>query len=118
MDVSRHSPRTPDVRSTGWVRGMSGIRPAMTHGFVPSVAVHPSVHPLPRDQSGSGWTERFLAVLDGHSAAVNNGVTRLNVSIPRRPATSEPAHRSLSRSEEHTSELQSLMRLSYARFCL
>src|SRR3546814_1553414 len=28
------------------------------------------------------------------------------------------AHRSASRSEEHTSELQSLMRLSYAVFCL
>src|SRR3546814_2036668 len=28
------------------------------------------------------------------------------------------AHRSSSRSEEHTSELQSLMRISYAVFCL
>src|SRR3546814_3895836 len=29
-----------------------------------------------------------------------------------------PAHRKLARSEEHTSELQSLMRISYAVFCL
>src|SRR3546814_4938585 len=29
-----------------------------------------------------------------------------------------PAHRHSSRSEEHTSELQSLMRISYAVFCL
>src|SRR3546814_1033639 len=41
---------------------------------------------------------------------------------PRRPARSRhspspPGHRR-SRSEEHTSELQSLMRISYAVFCL
>src|SRR3546814_3903808 len=29
-----------------------------------------------------------------------------------------PAHAELARSEEHTSELQSLMRISYAVFCL
>src|SRR3546814_9815432 len=29
-----------------------------------------------------------------------------------------PAHRRAARSEEHTSELQSLMRISYAVFCL
>src|SRR3546814_1191219 len=33
-------------------------------------------------------------------------------------ATSMPAGRWSSRSEEHTSELQSLMRISYAVFCL
>src|SRR3546814_9658051 len=33
-----------------------------------------------------------------------------------RPACNEPAN--FSRSEEHTSELQSLMRISYAVFCL
>src|SRR3546814_2501443 len=32
--------------------------------------------------------------------------------------TSHPVLRALSRSEEHTSELQSLMRISYAVFCL
>src|SRR3546814_3102946 len=34
------------------------------------------------------------------------------------PATNEPRTRSRTRSEEHTSELQSLMRISYAVFCL
>src|SRR3546814_9161935 len=34
------------------------------------------------------------------------------------PRTAHPAHLSSGRSEEHTSELQSLMRLSYAVFCL
>src|SRR3546814_9941270 len=35
-----------------------------------------------------------------------------------RPAGLEPATTGLERSEEHTSELQSLMRISYAVFCL
>src|SRR3546814_9413553 len=33
-------------------------------------------------------------------------------------ATTSRAHTALKRSEEHTSELQSLMRISYAVFCL
>src|SRR3546814_8618839 len=36
----------------------------------------------------------------------------------RRDGTTFPLEVSLSRSEEHTSELQSLMRISYAVFCL
>src|SRR3546814_2116698 len=36
----------------------------------------------------------------------------------RDPAGRQPLPRRLSRSEEHTSELQSLMRTSYAVFCL
>src|SRR3546814_2169310 len=38
-------------------------------------------------------------------------------SDPERPAPAK-ARRELRRSEEHTSELQSLMRISYAVFCL
>src|SRR3546814_4086546 len=35
-----------------------------------------------------------------------------------RRRTGTPRHRACTRSEEHTSELQSLMRISYAVFCL
>src|SRR3546814_983093 len=38
-----------------------------------------------------------------------------NSMTPRKPASRKKA---VSRSEEHTSELQSLMRISYAVFCL
>src|SRR3546814_9206395 len=41
-----------------------------------------------------------------------------NVHIRLVPAMSNPALRVAGRSEEHTSELQSLMRISYAVFCL
>src|SRR3546814_12943575 len=37
---------------------------------------------------------------------------------PRAVGAVVPSSRSLARSEEHTSELQSLMRISYAVFCL
>src|SRR3546814_6279347 len=36
----------------------------------------------------------------------------------RKPPARRPLHRDDQRSEEHTSELQSLMRISYAVFCL
>src|SRR3546814_8067912 len=38
--------------------------------------------------------------------------------LSRKPRRSRAERRMLSRSEEHTSELQSLMRISYAVFCL
>src|SRR3546814_3248531 len=38
--------------------------------------------------------------------------------LRRKPSMREMANRKLLRSEEHTSELQSLMRISYAVFCL
>src|SRR3546814_2414387 len=39
-------------------------------------------------------------------------------SMPLSPTCIEKAYQALKRSEEHTSELQSLMRISYAVFCL
>src|SRR3546814_10747270 len=44
-------------------------------------------------------------------AFLHNGQNMLEEMLPR-------LHRLLLRSEEHTSELQSLMRISYAVFCL
>src|SRR3546814_7007771 len=50
------------------------------------------------------------------------GPTGLHISAQRRHQTQSrhdnPAHSHSFRSEEHTSELQSLMRISYAVFCL
>src|SRR3546814_1531797 len=45
------------------------------------------------------------------------GVTRTATHL-RTPEQAEPARDKSNRSEEHTSELQSLMRISYAVFCL
>src|SRR3546814_7368019 len=45
------------------------------------------------------------------------GVERI-VEIPLKPSEKAEFDKSVDRSEEHTSELQSLMRISYAVFCL
>src|SRR3546814_3714818 len=46
------------------------------------------------------------------------GFSRVQTTIPRGAVIGETHYRPLTRSEEHTSELQSLMRLSSAVFCL
>src|SRR3546814_5969225 len=48
------------------------------------------------------------------------GRIQVDLSIGAEVASASPlkSNRNLSRSEEHTSELQSLMRISYAVFCL
>src|SRR3546814_3687432 len=66
------------------------------------------------------------AVLDGHRIALSAGnigpgfaATALGVPIDEDGHTHLPFNwRTGARSEEHTSELQSLMRISYAVFCL
>src|SRR3546814_10104466 len=61
--------------------------------------------------AGTGWPRYRLSrqPVAGMAAAMGSG---------RRPALSCVAMNASPRSEEHTSELQSLMRSSYAVFCL
>src|SRR3546814_7675084 len=59
--------------------------------------------------------KRFIveeAIADRFAEAMRAGAETLHMGDPADPATT------LGRSEEHTSELQSLMRISYAVFCL
>src|SRR3546814_2767565 len=58
-----------------------------------------------------GDTVKFLAADKGHNAAVIEGMLLDGAAVFNGHITEE-------RSEEHTSELQSLMRISYAVFCL
>src|SRR3546814_5544613 len=55
-------------------------------------------------------------VLDARRLPLGPGRLRRHAQLPR-PAR-RPARARAARSEEHTSELQSLMRISYAVFCL
>src|SRR3546814_2484715 len=75
------------------------------------------VHHLPR------WHEAGIVELDGQYGAGGVDLRRAPLAYRRRRhlrAADLFAHRAyvLCRSEEHTSELQSLMRNSYAVFCL
>src|SRR3546814_6526728 len=66
-----------------------------------------------------GASVRALSACDHGLAADARRRSRPEKPRGRRPSHGEPDHRShRSRSEEHTSELQSLMRISYAVFCL
>src|SRR3546814_1272869 len=67
--------------------------------------------------------DRSLAAPNGQGGGAlrqADGVRRLPPSPapPRQRDAGRPRHAPLGRSEEHTSELQSLMRISYAVFCL
>src|SRR3546814_3487231 len=78
---------------------------------------------LPRLSESSGW--RPVATegrRDGSSHAVLSPRGTTAAPIPLAALWKETGHAALGdrgdRSEEHTSELQSLMRISYAVFCL
>src|SRR3546814_10749873 len=75
----------------------------------PLVETPPAVEP---DSGGSG---HIVVDIDPWSFVVLAGAAALAVAFF---AVSSVAADVLTRSEEHTSELQSLMRLSYAVFCL
>src|SRR3546814_4517432 len=72
----------------------------------------------------SGANDRGLAVADPLTGTCRDGINRRGLNL-NEGAESVLAYqhaclalRALTRSEEHTSELQSLMRISYAVFCL
>src|SRR3546814_5079268 len=70
------------------------------------------------DAAGPGGADG-VAVEAGHAAGRSGGRSRFRRSKSTSASCRlEPAARRPSRSEEHTSELQSLMRISYAVFCL
>src|SRR3546814_10169424 len=82
----------------------------------------------PFDQSGKvvaiGFTEKRLLDVEGDPAAILDEIECFaqcrfrNVVVTQRGDRGQATEVPASRSEEHTSELQSLMRISYAVFCL
>src|SRR3546814_11416758 len=72
-------------------------------------------HGRPRAQRTEAADPRHLRARRARPADIIGDVVRL---CPRRAAQRRSGVRHAFRSEEHTSELQSLMRISYAVFCL
>src|SRR3546814_2996019 len=66
--------------------------------------------------------DRPCFLRNGHTAVETGRIglvpRRRAQNVPAAPATPVWPFRRVQRSEEHTSELQSLMRISYAVFCL
>src|SRR3546814_6880515 len=97
---------------------------AQTGNSAPSLSVGPHVVPLPADTPYPG-----TMVLRVDATDVARGIFHVRQTIPVAKAGTltllypewlpgKHAPRGAIRSEEHTSELQSLMRISYAVFCL
>src|SRR3546814_1580931 len=69
--------------------------------------------------SGTSLANATLKLGDCSPGGVGPGVTCMTqLTMDATKANATPQNRPVGRSEEHTSELQSLMRLSYAVFCL
>src|SRR3546814_2882259 len=64
--------------------------------------------------AGASHTQGQMILMDAKDQLTANAMM---AKIPRRTQRSRPVWQA-QRSEEHTSELQSLMRISYAVFCL
>src|SRR3546814_5941822 len=88
-------------------RGGGPAREPTAGSFNPSLA-----------QAMAGWLLRPARASFLRRAARPAILKRLNVRASQRAATLASARARRYRSEEHTSELQSLMRISYAVFCL
>src|SRR3546814_10050916 len=100
-----------DLRGCGGRRGgRIGRRQRGGHGH--SAALNEGE----RDTAGFG-APRWAAA-KGLSSVTGSSATAASGSASSRCASARASSRSKPRSEEHTSELQSLMRISYAVFCL
>src|SRR3546814_7294563 len=79
--------------------------------------VEPS-RPLPWQKAQPMARKNFLPLADGRWRLWQTVRTRASDTASFRPGHAPRLGRTPLRSEEHTSELQSLMRISYAVFCL
>src|SRR3546814_6549828 len=103
LDDSRH--RQP-------VRGRQALQPACLLGLEVDVAPRPP-HSNIRSRTSSPGSQRATSAGAGsESDSTDSGAA---ITCPPQSSGCESGR---SRSEEHTSELQSLMRISYAVFCL
>src|SRR3546814_2691137 len=88
----------------------------------PSARVRGACRPIRKDRQGLPPSARAVETLPG--ASYRRYVLRTDGGAHRapgsrsRPSRAPIAEGQAERSEEHTSELQSLMRISYAVFCL
>src|SRR3546814_4453828 len=87
-------------------------------GVSPAAAVRPGGYRADQDEDQDDQQNRA----DGHGVPPVNrgpaGAARASSGITRPPIGRSLYRQHHLRSEEHTSELQSLMRISYAVFCL
>src|SRR3546814_8984567 len=82
------------------------------------VGFRPSPGLVPMDGRQLGWTPISVLGPMGRSVADTRMLFAAQLGVDSRDPLSHRLDPEAARSEEHTSELQSLMRISYAAFCL
>src|SRR3546814_3917279 len=92
---------------------MSGPAPTGHHGERPMLTAkqHELLHFIQQRLDASGISPSFEEMKEALGLKSKSGIHRLISALEERGFLRR-------RSEEHTSELQSLMRISYAAFCL
>src|SRR3546814_2275423 len=121
----RISDWSSDVCSSDLVDGLEVVHIEVEHRAGSAVAFLESGHAAELADEGAAVQHRRQGILVGELLEIANPLVRLlellaqGVDV-RHELLQRLAHlrRELGRSEEHTSELQSLMRSSYAVFCL
>src|SRR3546814_9799267 len=95
----------------------AGILEFPSHGTSPSLRPTPCrrLHATNRDP---GFAPEAAAARRRDQASRKGAAADPSSPAPHRPAMAADRPAAAGRSEEHTSELQSLMRISYAVFCL
>src|SRR3546814_6066429 len=72
----------------------------------------------PEDIAPAMETQVTMAALEPAAPLIKADIPAASIPAPRLASVTQPARAKNVRSEEHTSELQSLMRISNAVFCL
>src|SRR3546814_4374888 len=99
---------------SGFARRRSSTLPAVAHHVPPGSGHDHSNAPMTVPAAHGLGMRRVLLTI----SVPDNAYTSTSGCSCHGPSCHTPNHRSPPRSEEHTSELQSLMRISYAVFCL
>src|SRR3546814_7135841 len=85
-------------------RRLAAAHPGRGAGIARRPRAKPDAPPVHRSHACTSSPRRAISCAAGQSSSISS--------------TSRPVAAASARSEEHTSELQSLMRISYAVFCL
>src|SRR3546814_1593423 len=112
-----------------WTRNCRAIRLHEIAGGREGYVAAALGHPVPaRCYADDVLRHKHSDSATGRCVMRSSAISQMPANSPARPCSHTPAHaasnapwpcaRIAVRSEEHTSELQSLMRISYAGFCL
>src|SRR3546814_5342166 len=98
--------------------GLNALTQAFAQAYAPAVRVNCVMPGAFATDMASGWDDHFISLVTDGLPAGRLGVPKELVGMVAHLASDASSYTTGARSEEHTSELQSLMRISYAVFCL